>query len=41
MKMIKRQESEASRKLFIAGLDVATMEGDLGEFFKKYGKVST
>ena len=26
MEMIKRQESEASRKLFIAGLDVATME---------------
>ena len=37
--MIKRQESEASRKLFVAGLDVATMEGDLGEYFKKYGKV--
>ena len=37
--MIKRQESEASRKLFIAGIDVATMEGDLGEYFKKYGKV--
>ena len=40
MEMIKRQESEASRKLFVAGLDVASMEGDLGEYFKKFGKVS-
>ena len=38
--MIKRQESEASRKLFVAGLNVASMEGDLGEYFKKFGKVS-
>ena len=37
--MIKRQESEASRKLFVAGLNVASMEGDLGEYFKKFGKV--
>ena len=39
MKMIKRQESEASRKLLVAGLDVASMEGDLGEYFKKFGRV--
>ena len=38
--MIKRQESEASRKLFVAGLNVASMEGDLGEYFKKFGKVN-
>ena len=37
--MIKRQESEASRKLLVAGLDVTSMERDLGEYFKKFGKV--
>ena len=37
--MIKRQESEASRKIYIAGTIEATIEGDLGEYFKKYGKL--
>ena len=37
--MIKCEESEASRKLLVAGLDVTSMKRDLGEYFKKFGKV--
>ena len=37
--MAKGQESETSRKLFVAGLVEATTEVDLGQYFKKYGKV--
>ena len=39
MKMAKGQESEASRKIFVARLALATTEDDLDQYFKKYGKV--
>ena len=31
---LMKEESDASRKLLMAGLDVATMEDDVGEYFK-------